>query len=140
MIRSVTSLLEPKRRLGDLLVNRGQRFDETLFGAPAEEVFSKIFSALSIDSGQSDDEVARDEAFYSRFRVVARGFDIFDNWDGFLIEDHVVGRFLFRRVNSELKEATIPAGEFDRVLDEFVKTLQAEADARIATSSQSPNG
>ena len=118
--------------LPELLGNHGKRFDPILFSAPVEEAFSKIFSPLCIDSGQPDDQVARDEELYSRFTAVARGIDIFDNWDAFLIEDQFTGRFLFRRVNSEVREAKIPAGEFDRVLAEFLKTLQAETDARIA--------
>ena len=116
----------------DLLADSGKRNDEGLFRLPASAAVDRIFSALSIDSGQSNAQVSRDEAFYSRFRAVPAGFDIFDNWDVYLIEDQAGGRLLFRKVGGPVGEATLPVGEFDRVVQDFVNALQAETATRRA--------
>lgn len=100
--------------------NRG---DGRLIAMPAADAFIEIYSALFVDNGQSDDQVKRDAEYYTRFVAIPMGFDVFDSWMAFLIEDRAIGRYLWKKMASEddpVHETMLMKGEFDSVLSEFV--------------------
>lgn len=107
----------------NLLRFRENRGDSTLIAMPAADAFIEIYSALFVDNGQPDDQVKRDAEYYTRFVAIPMGFDVFDSWMAFLIEDRASGRYLWRKMDLEddpVHETMLLKGEFDAVLLEFV--------------------
>ncbi len=79
-----------------LLEFKGSRQEPTLMSSPAADVFNRIDGALYIDSGQSDLQVRTDWESFKRFHAWPVGFDVFDDWKCYLIEDDKIGRFLWK--------------------------------------------
>ena len=107
----------------NLLRFSGNRDDGRLIAMPAADAFTEIYSALFVDNGQSDNRVKRDSEYYTRFVAIPTGFDVFDSWMAFLIEDRTMGRYLWKKTASEadhVHETTLQEGEFDAVLLKFV--------------------
>ena len=107
----------------NLLRFSGNRGDGRLIAMPAADAFMEIYSALFVDNGQSDDQVKRDAEYYTRFAAIPMGFDVFDSWMAFLIEDRTTSRYLWKKMASEadhVHETMLLEGEFDAVLSGFV--------------------
>jgi hypothetical protein len=111
-----------------LLSYAGRRKEERLYLKSTEDVYSEIQRALYVDSGQSDEQMAEDSAYYIRFEAIPVGFDVFDGWMAFLVEGETTGRYIWRSPSTAgdvLHEQQLPAGEFDRVLSTFVQAFEA---------------
>jgi hypothetical protein len=108
-----------------LLRNRGNRADPALMACSAGDAFEAIYEALYADQTElSYSETSARVCRYRRFEAVPNGFDVFDGWHAFLIEDRLIGRLVWRRPNDSIMEARIGTGEFDRVLDRFLAALE----------------
>lgn len=75
-----------------IMRNRGNRCDPALMEMPARSAFRTVHDALygahpSLSYAQVD---ALSQAF-ERFVALDRGFDVFDGWDAYLVEDRLVG-------------------------------------------------
>ncbi len=111
-----------------LLEFTGMRKELSLMPLSAGDVFRRIDNAMYVDSGQSDEQVSADWRYYRRFHAKPVGFDVFDNWKCYLIEDGTFARFLWkdlRAVESEtVSEQRLALGEFDQVISAFVQHLR----------------
>ena len=95
---------------------------------PAAKAFSIMYEALYDDPGdRSYREIAELAERYERFEVLPRGFDVFDGWRAFLVEDRIAARLLWRSPDGTIHEARIGAGEFDRVIDAFLTELERQS-------------
>ena len=117
----------------ELVANRGRRFVNRLMTQSPIRAFHEIFSALSIDSGQSHEQVAADWDKYSPLFGLWRGLDVFNRWDAFLIEDGRSARFLWRSIESPtaVHEHGLVPGQFDDILEGFIDAMKAEYEARV---------
>ena len=86
------SLATGRGLLQTLVSWKGKRRVDRLMAISATEAFAEIEFALFEDDSRSDEAVERDSAFYSRFIAIPTGFDVFDEWMAFLIEDDAKGR------------------------------------------------
>jgi hypothetical protein len=107
-----------------LLANRGRRLNPRLLTLPLLDAFREVYSALHVDTGQTDVEIERAWAQYSPLYAVPTGFDVFDGWMGFLVEDHVRARYMWRDPDDIIREAWLQAGELDNVIDAFLTQLE----------------
>jgi hypothetical protein len=113
--------------LTSLMQFSGARNEESLITKPAADVFTEIDNALYLDRGQSDGRVARDRTYYWRFHAKPTGFDVFDHWKCYLVEDERVGRFLWVNLRDETKqvhEQQLARGEFDAVILSFLQYVR----------------
>jgi hypothetical protein len=108
------------------LRDAGNRLDPELMAMPAEEVFAKLYDAIyECPDDRTDEEIDELSRRYKRFEVFPHGFEVFDGHHGFLVEDRVVGRLIWRsRKDMIIHETRIGAGEFDRVIDGFLTALE----------------
>jgi hypothetical protein len=91
----------------------------------AADAFEAIYQALYADQPElSYSETSAHVCRYRRFEAVPNGFDVFDGWHAFLIEDRLIGRLVWRGPNDLIMEARVGTGEFDRVLDRFLAALE----------------
>lgn len=101
----------------EILAHAGRRSDPGLMRRPTDEAFTVLYDAV----------YGNDESRYGsraqHFLVSSHGFDYFDGWTAFLIEDRLSGRLIWRSPDRLLHEVIVDAGEFDTVLGEFVSTL-----------------
>jgi hypothetical protein len=107
-----------------ILQRKSRRSDATLMRMPAAPAFATIHNALHGDADPPEGEDAIEGRFYARFEVLDRGFDVFDGWSAYLIEDRIVGRLIWRAPDQHIHEARLGAGEFDRVLEQFLTALE----------------
>jgi hypothetical protein len=111
-----------------VLLNAGTRRDDTLMAMPAEQAFATICDALYGDpDGRTDKEIDEISRRYVRFEVLPGGFDVFDGWRAFLVEDRIAARLLWRSAHDVIHEARLGAGEFDRVIDGFLTELERQS-------------
>jgi hypothetical protein len=112
--------------LAAVLDHAGRREDAALMALTAEEAFAAVHDAIYVDLGEdeSDPALLQRVRHPQRFEIAARGFDYFDGWHAFLIEDRLNGRAVWRSTDHVIHEARIGAGEFDRVLDGFLRELE----------------
>jgi hypothetical protein len=116
--------------LPHVLLDKGKRSDAALMAMPAAKAFSTMYEALYGDPGDRPDrEIAERAERYERFEALPRGFDVFDGWHAFLIEDRIAARLLWRSPDDAIHEARIGAGEFDRVIDAFLTELERQSGA-----------
>ncbi len=93
---------------------------------PAERAFANIYSAIYEGADEMTDEQIDDlSARYRHFEISDGGFDYYDGWKVYLIEEGLVGRLIWRGPDMIVHETRIGAGEFDRVLDGFIGALEA---------------
>jgi hypothetical protein len=114
----------------ELLANRGRRSAPELMQEPAKSIFRIVFGALSEDTGQSDEQVASDWKKYSHLYGLARGLEVFDDWDAFLVEDAVQARYIWRHASkpeSPVNEQVLRPGQFDDVLEAFIGEMRLAA-------------
>lgn len=109
-----------------VLADAGRRRDATLMAMPATEAFARIHAAIYEEDSpeRSYADTAKLVESFRRFEVLPNGFDAFDGWNGYLIEDRMVGRLLWRQTGGAVHEARVGAGEFDRVIDGFLSALE----------------
>lgn len=111
-----------------ILRDAGKRRDDALMAMSAVDAFTTIHDALYGDpADRSDREIDELSRRYVRFEVLPRGFDVFDGWWAFLIEDRIAARLLWQSPNEVIHEARIGAGEFDRVIDGFLTELERQS-------------
>jgi hypothetical protein len=115
--------------LQHLLSYRGKRRADRLMTIPATEAFAEIEAALFDDDSRSDAAVERDSAFYSRFIAIPTGFDVFDYWMAFLIEDNAKGRLIWNEYpySESPQELWLRAGEFDAIIEDCAHKILLEA-------------
>jgi hypothetical protein len=121
-----TSIRDGVTALRGLLANRGNRSDPELFQLPAGDVIARILAALYVEKGQSDEQVAADWKYFSRFLGVPAGYDAFDGWDAVLLEDDRSGRYIWRQMsspNSLVREFRLARGELDNVIEQFLASV-----------------
>jgi hypothetical protein len=106
------------------LANRGRRQNTRLLTLPLLDAFREVYSALHVDTGQPEEEVERAWERYSRLYFVPTGFDVFDGWMGFLVEDQVRARYMWRDPDDSIRETWLQTGEFDNVIDAFLTELE----------------
>jgi len=123
------SLATGHAMLQTLLLRNGTRRADRLMTIPATEAFVEIESALFEDDSRSDETVEKDSDFYSRFIAIPSGFDVFDEWMAFLIEDDVKGRLIWNKLPyaGPPREVWLAAGEFDAVLQDGTQKILSEA-------------
>jgi hypothetical protein len=117
-----------------VLADAGRRRDVTLLAMPAAEAFARIHAAIYEEDSpdRSYADTAKLVESFRRFEVLPNGFDAFDGWNGYLIEDRMVGRLVWRGPDGAVQEARIGAGEFDRAIDGFLSALeQASGQKRV---------
>jgi hypothetical protein len=104
----------------------GNRADADLMAMPATAMYETLYAALYADpaNDESHETIAARARRYERFEITTSGFDYFDGWKAFLVEDAPVGRAVWRAPDATIREAHIAAGEFDRVLDGFLRELE----------------
>ena len=74
---------------------------------------------------RTDEEIDELSRRYKRFEVFPNGFEVFDGWLGFLVEDRLIGRLIWRASADKIvRETRIGVGEFDRVIDAFLTELE----------------
>jgi hypothetical protein len=113
--------------IAELLANRGRRAHPKLIQQSAESLFRRAFSALAEDTGQSDAQVAQEWATYSRLYGIARGYEVFDDYDAFLVEDAERARYIWRHASepmSQVHEQILRPGQFDDVLEAFLGEMR----------------
>jgi len=89
----------------------------------AVEAFETIHRALFEDDERSDQQVMADWDEFSRFLAVPRGLESFDGWKAFLIEDELLGRYIWKGPDhdeGEVLEANLVPGEFDDAIEALV--------------------
>jgi hypothetical protein len=108
------------------LRDAGNRIDPELIAMSAETAFATLYGAIyECPEDRSDEEIDELSRKYKRFEVFPNGFEVFDGHRGFLIEDRLVGRLIWRAsADKVIHEARIGAGEFDRVIDAFLTALE----------------
>jgi hypothetical protein len=111
-----------------ILLDAGRRRDDALMAAPAEQAFNTLYDALyGGEVERTDEEIDDLSRRYAHFEVLPGGFDVFDGWVAFLIEDRMVARLLWRSPDDVVHEARIGAGEFDRMIDGFLTELERQS-------------
>jgi hypothetical protein len=97
---------------------------------PAADAFAVIHAAIYSDSDDAEPyrEASERVRRYQCFEIASNGFDYFDGWHAFLIEDQLVGRAIWRSPDDAIHEARVGSGEFDRVLDGFLSELERISD------------
>ena len=130
------SLATGRAMLQTLLSRKGKRSADRLMTIPATVAFSEIEAALFEDDSRSDEAVEKDSAFYSRFIAIPTGFDVFDEWMAFLIEDDVRARLLWNKLPyvEPPREAWLRAGEFDAIVEEGIHKILLEGKRLSAIS------
>ena len=106
-----------------LLANRGKRQDPRFMTGAAELVFHRINSAIYEDDERNKEQIAQDLDF-ARFYGIPAGFDAFDGWMAFLIEDGGRGRYLWSKRDRVIREVVLDSGEFDDALEAFLSDLE----------------
>ena len=108
------------------LQDAGTRIDPELMAMPAEKIFATLYDAIyECPDDRTDEEIDELSDRYKRFEVFPYGFEVFDGHRGFLVEDRLVGRLIWRASSDKVvREARIGAGEFDRVIDAFLTELE----------------
>jgi hypothetical protein len=108
------------------LCDAGTRIDPELMAMPAETAFAKLYGAIyGYPEDRTDEEIDELSRRYKRFEVFPHGFEVFDGHRGFLVEDRLVGRLIWRASADEIvHEARIGAGEYDRIIDAFLTELK----------------
>jgi hypothetical protein len=109
-----------------ILDNAGKRNDATLMSMPAAEAFATIYRPLYGDEylDLSYREISDLSRRFEPFEITTSGFDYFDGWKAFLIENELAGRVLWRSPDGAIHEKPLGAGEFDRVLGGFLNELE----------------
>jgi hypothetical protein len=107
-----------------LLRHQGNVRNERLLELPLVDAYQEIYSALYVDVGQPEEQVDQAWDEYSRFLAIPTGFDVFDRWMAFLVEDSERGRFMWRGPDDRVHEAWLVAGEFFSVLGAFLEHLE----------------
>lgn len=81
-----------------VLRDAGTRTDAALMAMPAAQAFGTMHGSIygDDDGTRSDREISDLVERYRRFEVLPSGFDVFDGWVAFLVEDRMVGRLLWR--------------------------------------------
>ena len=113
----------------DVLAQAGKRGDAALMAMPAPAAFETMHDAIYGDDGdtRSGREISALAREYGRFDVLPGGFDAFDGWKAFLIEDRMAARLLWRSPDGAVHETRIGTGEFDRVIDAFLTELEHQS-------------
>ena len=108
------------------LRHAGNRMDPALMAMPTERLFATLYDAVyECPEDRSDEEIDELSRRYIRFEVFPNGFDAFDGWRGFLVEDRLIGRLIWRAWDDKIvHEARIGAGEYDRVIDQYLTELE----------------
>lgn len=125
-IEHVVSVDSGTVEIARLLANRARRSNPELIQMPTEDLFRKVYSALTEDKGQSDTQVAEDWATYSPLLAVPR-FESFDNWDAFLVEDTNRARYVWRdrsELTPKVYEKALRPGQFDDTLEAFLDEMR----------------
>ena len=127
------SLRAASAALSELVANRGRRCRSALMEQSAESIFNIAYEALYVDKGQTDEQVAMDWDNYSPLLGIAKGFEAFDGWQAFLVEDELVGRYVWRdmRVPTfQVQEQAMKRGGMDDVLEDFLGEMKSLAQTR----------
>jgi hypothetical protein len=116
--------------LAEIQKHAGKREDAALMSMPAADAFAVIHAAIYSDSDDAEPyrEASERVRRYQCFEIASNGFDYFDGWHAFLIEDQLVGRAIWRSPDDAIHEARVGSGEFDRVLDGFLSELERISD------------
>jgi hypothetical protein len=109
-----------------ILRDAGDRSDPRLMAMPAAEAFEVMHEAIYGDEpGSTYQQTLELSRHFDRFEVFPNGFEVFDGHHGFLIEDRLVGRLIWRATaDLTVRETRIGVGEFDRVIDQFLTELE----------------
>ena len=110
-----------------VLNSAGDRSDPRLMALPANRVYDIVHGALYDDDEPVEltyHEATQLALHFERFQVSPSGFDVFDGWYICLVEDGLVGRLIWRTPKHTIHETRIGAGEFDRVIDQFLTELE----------------
>jgi hypothetical protein len=130
----LVSLRAASAALSELVANRGRRDRSALMRRSAEAIFKIAYEALYVDNGQTDEQLAMDWDDYSPLLGVAKGFEAFDGWQAFLVEDELVGRYVWRDMRaptmSQVEEQILKRGEMDDVLEAFLAEMKSLPQAR----------
>jgi hypothetical protein len=123
------------------LCDAGTRIDPEPMAMPAEKVFATLYDAIyECPDDRTDKEIDELSRRYKRFEVFPHGFEAFDGHRGFLVEDRLVGRLIWRASADEIvREARIGAGEYDRVIDAFLTELEKHPDRRAGIPRPTPS-
>jgi hypothetical protein len=110
----------------EILREAGNRTDPALMAMPAEQAFATIHRALYEDDGTlSFRESIEHSAKYEKFEVFPSSFEALDGHHGFLIEDGLFERLIWRATaDMVVREIRIGAGEFERTIDAFLTALE----------------
>lgn len=109
----------------DIIRNKGRRSDPALMRMAARAAFRMIHGALYGQHAQlTYRQLQLMSERFERYCVLHRGFDILDGWDAYLIEDHLIGRLIWRGLDKQIRETRLGPGEFDRVIDEFLTAVE----------------
>jgi hypothetical protein len=109
-----------------ILRDAGDRSDPRLMAMPADEAFEIMHEAIYGDEpGSTYQQTVALSRHFGRLEVFPIGFEVFDGHHGFLIEDRLVGRLIWRATADMIvREIRIGAGEFDRIIDQFLTELE----------------
>jgi Immunity protein 42 len=109
-----------------ILRDAGDRSDPRLMAMPAAEAFEVMHEAIYGDEpGSTYQQTVELSRHFGRFEVFPNGFEVFDGHHGFLIEDRLAGRLIWRATaDMVVHEVRMGAGEFDRVIDRFLTELE----------------
>jgi hypothetical protein len=113
--------------IAGLIANRGRRSNPQLLKQSTDAIFHTLFGALYKDTGQSDEQVNRDWAMYAVLLGIPKGFESFDGWQAFLVEDSSQARYVWRQMSdasSPIHEQALRPGQFDEVLETFMKEMR----------------
>jgi hypothetical protein len=111
-----------------VLLDAGKRADAALMAMPAAHAFETIHQALYGDPGErTNREINELSERYAPFEVLPGGFEVFDGWNAYLIEDRMVGRLLWRSPDDAIRETRIGAGEYDRIVNGFLTELERQS-------------
>jgi Immunity protein 42 len=104
-----------------LLEYKGLRYEPTLWNQPTSVVFHTIHDAIYLDTGQSDEQVTLDFKRYWGFSAIPDGYEIFDDWKGYLIQGDTTARYLWKYYHEPtIHEVVLGVDEFDLRLQEYV--------------------
>jgi hypothetical protein len=108
-----------------ILRDKGKRSNPALMTKSARAVFRIVHGALyGAHENLSYRQLVALTQPFDCLSVLHKGFDVFDGWDAYLIEDGTVGRLIWRGPDRRIREVRIDAGEFDHMLDEFLTALE----------------
>jgi immunity protein 42 of polymorphic toxin system len=117
-----TSLRDVLFQLEYLMRDRHLRASRRFSTMPATDVFRLLHGAQFGAAELNNASVAEEEQ-WARHNI-APSVDVFDSWNGFLIEGEQTARFIFaRKPHLEVAELSLKAGEVDAVLDGARKAL-----------------